>query len=138
VSDVQAIHMSITAAIGVAFTIGAPLLGYIVRAKDRELRKLWEKHERVCSEIEAREKAAANETTQLRDHCHQLELRVTEMRAEVQTANRIGEKVDRLGERIDHMAQEVAGLKGALRGTSRSSSSLPRVLSSDPPTPRRG
>lgn len=133
-ATVSTVHQGFTVATSVALVVGGPLLAYIVRLKDREVRELWKKLEGFKAESDKHDEEAAGERKALNERCHALDLRAAELTGEVKVANEVKAELKDLAAKVDKIGRDVADLRGALRVTrssSRSSDRLPVV--SEPP-----
>lgn len=120
-ATVATIHSAITGATAVIMVVGIPLLGYVVKLKDREVRELWSKLEAFKSASDQHDEAASRERESLRERCHAQDLKIAELGGEVKLANELKTDVRHLIGKVDKIAQDVADLRGR--------SGLPRTSS---------
>ena len=134
---ISTIHISATAVMGAALVIGGPLLGYIVKLKDREVRELWAKLDAFKSASEHRDRDAEAQREAIRSHCHDLDLKAAKLGGEVKVATELKDSIRDIAKKVDRLTSEVADLRGAMRGTPRPPSRSSPRNASDPPERRR-
>jgi hypothetical protein len=126
-ATVATIHAAISGATAVILVIGIPLLGYVVKMKDREVRELWAKLDAFKKASDQHDETAAHEREALRERCHTLDLKAAELAGEVRLTNELKTDVRHLITKVDKIAQDVAGLL-VRSGHSRSAGSTGRSV----------
>lgn len=127
-ATVATIHAAVSGATAVILAVGIPLLGYVVKMKDREVRELWVKLEAFKASSDQHDEIAAHEREALRERCHALDLKAAELAGEVKLANELKTDIRNLTAKVDKIAHDVAGLlvrSGHSRSTGSTGRSVP-------------